>query len=118
MKKLLLIGALVLAGLAAPALAGESKSQKNWGTQVGGSGSPTVKIFELNSLAGQESDAAKGILSGSPTYNTYYNQACGVCTNIDINGSGNNVSTDGKNTGNVGAQQGIGNGGIKQGIQQ
>lgn len=119
MKKVLCMAAVVFAVVAGSASA-DSSSQKNWGTSSGG-GNASQHIVDhgnLGVIAGQAEDAEKGILSGSMTNNTYYNSSCANCNEISIIGDGNDVSTDQNNTGNVGAQQGIGKGGIKQGMMK
>ncbi len=107
--------ASVAFGLAGAAFADNARPQKNWGTSGGSGGASTVTHYELGVIAGQTAEAEKGLL-GSSTYIT--NTSCGVCITNEIHGNGNVVTNTGTNSGDVSAQQGVGNGGISQGIKQ
>jgi hypothetical protein len=116
MKMLILSALLAGAALSGAAHAGEFTNTTGWGHTSAGNTGRSSNHYNQGAIAGQVEDAIQGNLTSRPTYIT--NQAIGNMTQIEIHGDGNNVSTDSTNTGNVGAQQGVGKGGIRQSIQQ
>lgn len=113
--KYLILATLVVAGFATPAWA-DSSAHVSWGTKVGKGGqAPVDEHYSLGVIAGQVNDGAG--LSGIPRYNTYSNYTCGVCTQVDIHGDGNDVNVNGTNSGDTTGTQGIGGGNINQIVQ-